>query len=410
MDSPSSSKSDDPDSQLKAIHREDLEQELARFSSLTSALQEARDKKRSLELRLQNLIQPLMDSPSSSKSDDPDSQLKAIHREDLEQELARFSSLTSALQEARDKKRSLELRLQNLIQGQADSLSRVNELEEMRERMENKKAMMGNMVMQSKVVEEHSKTKEEHLSNEIKALLVSGTALTVARKRLQDSTRLVDGERGIARLKKFQKMLRARQQLMVSQVAHLYPVKTLIGPAQELELDSFPRGSRPGTPNGSPSSSRPRSQGLMTISGLQLSMLPFTQMSIFGDKKQAQKSATALGYVAHCITLVASYLKVPLRYPVRLGGSHSYIRDYAQSVEPFESSSNAIVSGNPRYSEFPLFVDGQDATRATYAVFLLNKDIEQLLNYVGLNSIGPRQLNEFLELTRANVLQRSLRS
>lgn len=345
-----------------------------------------------------------MESPSSSsKSDDPDSQIKVIHWEDFEQELARLWSLSSALQEARDKKHSLELRLQTLIQGQADSLSRVNDLEEMCEKLEDRKAMMGNMLMQSKVVEEHSKTKEEHLGNELKCLLVSGKSLTAARNRLQDSTRLVAGERGIARLKNLQKMLRARQQLMVSQVAFLYPVKTIIGPAQELELDSFPSGSRPGTPTGvSPNGSRPRSQGILTISGLQLSMLPFTQMSIFGDKKQAQRSATALGYVAHAITLVASYLQVPLRYPVRLGGSHSYIRDYAHLVETSESSSYAVTSANPRYSEFPLFVDGQDATRAAYAIFLLNKDIEQLLNYVGLNSIGPRQvLGNLKELMKA---------
>lgn len=44
---------------------------------------------------------------------------------------------------------------------------------------------MGNMLMQAKVVEEHAQTKEDHLATEIKSLLVSGTSLSVARKRLQ---------------------------------------------------------------------------------------------------------------------------------------------------------------------------------------------------------------------------------
>jgi len=42
--------------------------------------------------------------------------------------------------------------------------------------------------------------------------------------------------------------------------------------------------------------------------------------------------------------------------------------------------------------EFPLFFDGQETTRSAYAVFLLNKDIEQLLNYIGAESLGPRHV------------------
>ena len=45
-----------------------------------------------------------------------------------------------------------------------------------------------------------------------------------------------------------------------------------------------------------------------------------------------------------------------------------------------------------RRAEFPLFVDGaSESTRFTYAVFLLNKDLEQLLNTHGLLAVGPRQ-------------------
>lgn len=63
---------------------------------------------------------------------------------------------------------------------------------------------------------------------------------------LQESGRLLAGEKGLARLSALQKILRVRQQHMISQVAYLYPVKTLIGATQELELDSFPSGSRSG--------------------------------------------------------------------------------------------------------------------------------------------------------------------
>lgn len=63
---------------------------------------------------------------------------------------------------------------------------------------------------------------------------------------LQDSGILLAGEKGVSRLIGLQKMLRVRQQHMISQVAYLYPIKILIGASQELELDSFPSGSRSG--------------------------------------------------------------------------------------------------------------------------------------------------------------------
>lgn len=46
-----------------------------------------------------------------------------------------------------------------------------------------------------------------------------------------------------------------------------------------------------------------RNPGLLAISGVQLSMLPFTQMSFFTDKKLVQRSTTALGYIAHVCLL-----------------------------------------------------------------------------------------------------------
>ncbi|KAL0287542.1 UNVERIFIED_CONTAM: hypothetical protein Scaly_2760900 [Sesamum calycinum] len=103
------------------------------------------------------------------------------------------------------------------------------------------------------------------------------------------------------------------------------------------------------------------------------------------------------------VSLIASYLQVPLRYPLRLGGSRSYIRDYSPSIEHSASSTtlDSTTSASTKPVEFPLCVEGQDSTRAAYAVFLLNKDLEQLLNFIGVKSLGPRQvLANLKELTR----------
>ncbi|KAJ8530751.1 hypothetical protein K7X08_023632 [Anisodus acutangulus] len=317
-----------------------------------------------------------------------DKNVKIIQWEDYEQELARLCSLTSALNEAKQKKQLVQQKLQSLIQVEAESLSRLNELDEMKEKLDSRKLVMGNMLMHSKVVKEKIKKQEEQLSNDIRSLLVAGTSLSAASKRLQDASRSLAGERCYGHLRTLQRVLRTRQQYMVSQVQLLYPVRVAIGQSPEQEFELFNNSIDSGNTAGS----KPSDQGSLTIAGLHLTV--FTKMSFFTDKKEVQRSATALGYVAHVIALMASYLQVPLRYPLRLGGSRSYIRDYAPSIEPSSSdlTSSSSVSSNSRPVEFPLFLEGQDSTRAAYAVFLLNKDIEQLLNYIGGRSLGPRHV------------------
>ncbi|KAF8016175.1 hypothetical protein BT93_H1632 [Corymbia citriodora subsp. variegata] len=310
-----------------------------------------------------------------------------IEWEDFEPELARLVSLSCAVKEAKEKKQVLHRKLESLIQVENESLRKLNELEEMQEKLEGRKLVMQNLSLRTKVVVEDAKRKEEDLAAEVGSLLVAGTALSVARKRLQEANRLL-GQRGYGKLKNLQKMLRMRQQYMVSQVSVLYPVKISAGHAQEQELESFPSTSK----SGSSAGSKPVNLESLTILGLQLTMLPFTKMSFFMDRKEVQRSATALAYVGHAVSLVASYLRVPLRYPLRLGGSHSYIIDHAPSAEttPPDSSSSTTLPSNMKPIEFPLFLEGQDTTRAAYAVFLLNKDLEQLLNFIGVKSLGPR--------------------
>ncbi|PSR98370.1 UV radiation resistance-associated protein [Actinidia chinensis var. chinensis] len=316
--------------------------------------------------------------------------VKVVQWEDFEHELARLVSLSSALNEAKEKKALLQQKLDSLIQVEAKSLSQSNQLDEMREKLESRKLVMGNESMHVKVVEENVNKEEERLSNEIRSLLVAGTGLSVSRKRLQEANMLLASERGYVHLRKVQKLLRVRQQYMISQVSMLYPVKVVIGHAHEQELESFTSSSKSGNFTGS----KPIDQGSLTISALHLTVLPFKKMSFFTDKKEVQRSATALGYVAHAVSLIASYLEVPLRYPLRLGGSRSYIHDYAPSSESTssESASTSLLSSNMKATEFPLFLDGQETTRAAYAVFLLNKDTEQLLNFIGVKSLGPRHV------------------
>lgn len=55
----------------------------------------------------------------------------------------------------------------------------------MREKVEGRKLVMQNLSLRTNVVVEDAKRKEEDLASEVRSLLVAGTALSVARKRLQ---------------------------------------------------------------------------------------------------------------------------------------------------------------------------------------------------------------------------------
>ncbi|KAG0273495.1 hypothetical protein BGZ95_010694 [Linnemannia exigua] len=85
----------------------------------------------------------------------------------------------------------------------------------------------------------------------------------------------------------------------------------------------------------------------------------------------------ALGFACQLVVMLAHYLNVPLRYPLTPMGSRAFV------VDPV-----SLLIG-PK--DFPLFGKGQDRNRFEYGVFLLNKDIEQLMNSQGLQFMDLRQ-------------------
>ncbi|KAF2122584.1 UV radiation resistance protein and autophagy-related subunit 14-domain-containing protein [Lophiotrema nucula] len=112
---------------------------------------------------------------------------------------------------------------------------------------------------------------------------------------------------------------------------------------------------------------------LFTIRGL---MLPNTE---FDDAKPEVTSA-ALGYVAHIVSMLSPYLSVILPYPITVNGSTSTIDD--------PLALNATKG--PALRTYPLFMKGVVAYRFEYGVFLINKNIEILLNSLGLKPVDIR--------------------
>ena len=86
--------------------------------------------------------------------------------------------------------------------------------------------------------------------------------------------------------------------------------------------------------------------------------------STFPSSYSDDLASSALGYAAQVTQLLAAYLAVPVAYPITCRGSRSYLRDEISMMK----GSRA----------FPLFAKGVDRYRFDYAVFLLNKNIEQV--------------------------------
>ncbi|KAL6905704.1 hypothetical protein ACP4OV_003305 [Aristida adscensionis] len=322
---------------------------------------------------------------------------KVFHWEDLQQELARLWSLSAALQAAGDRKALLAARLDSALEARRAFLQQDNELAEMRQRLQEQSDRMGGLKVDTKKMSEEVEDRREQLCVKIRTLSVAGKTLAASHSKLEEAGKLLSGENGRGRLRNLDRKLRMRQQHMITQVAQIYPVRPLDEQSPDQKPSSvsninktknFSGNAESMLPNGS--QNRP-----LAILGLQLSKLSVKKTGYFSDKTELQKSATVLGYAAHAVSLIASYLNVPLRYPLRFGGSRSYVLDHAPSVEPSSvTSAGSFVppSTSMRTMEFPLFYDGQETTRSAYAIFLLNKDIEQLLNYIGAESRGPRHV------------------
>jgi len=98
------------------------------------------------------------------------------------------------------------------------------------------------------------------------------------------------------------------------------------------------------------------SRGEWTICGFHLPNTDFATV----DEEQI---ATALGYVCHLMVMLAKYLDVPLRYPMYPRCSRSAIEDRLTNI-----------------GIYPLYSKGSERLRFEYAVFLLNKNLEQIFH------------------------------
>lgn len=210
------------------------------------------------------------------------------------------------------------------------------------------------------------------IARRVRGLRQAGEKLDQAITQLEEAERQLDGPDGMGRLYQTQRALVARRWRLVGDLAKIFPITSVDGGG-----------------NGSQSKQK------LQIGDLALDLGPAPTELKSMRTEDLENDAAAYGYVAQICRQLAAILDVRLRYPVAPSLSRSYICDFQQvPVKPGRASerSDRRATRLARI-EFPLFMDNLgegDRTRYTYGVFLLNKNLAQLLNAHGENSVGPR--------------------
>lgn len=332
--------------------------------------------------------------------------VKVLDWEEYQDALARLCGLATVLTKYRVRRESLCEEVEGALQARTKVLEQVDAVEGMRDRLSNKRQELEKAVASLHETSRSLVKATEKLWPPAQVFFTSAESLVAARGRLEDAEKLLSGEGGYGRLLHLKNLLDGRRRTMISQVGALYPLAACTAPSSVDSGKSTSAARAPGPRQektgealnptvDAPSSARPENAAI-AIAGLQLLAPLKKKPGLFDEKYDYEVSATALGYVAHVVSLVAAYLDVPLRYPLRLRASRSYIQDPAPPFDFTAADLGPVVSPSAPQSgqkspvEFPLFSEGQELTRSAYAVFLLNKDLEQLLNGLGVEAVGPR--------------------
>eukprot|EP00890_Picochlorum_soloecismus_P003737 jgi/Picsp_1/4364/NSC_01870-R1_uv radiation resistance-associated gene protein len=135
--------------------------------------------------------------------------------------------------------------------------------------------------------------------------------------------------------------------------------------------------------------SEPSVEMIWTLGGMSLNSAvwkhAFDPEGYQWDPAADKAASIVLGYAAHIIQKLGEYFGVPLRYPILFRGSHSAILDN------YPKAGTSQAAGSP--VEYPLYcISNKERPKFAIAIFLLNKDVIQMLQYHSISSFGPNKL------------------
>uniref|UniRef100_A0A0E0HG69 Uncharacterized protein n=1 Tax=Oryza nivara TaxID=4536 RepID=A0A0E0HG69_ORYNI len=268
-------------------------------------------------------------------------------------ELARVGSLGGRLVAADEARACLARRLHAALQVREESRRQGAALDEMRARVELRRARVGELLVARRDAARGVDRRREQLQAQIDRVLRLSGAVAAASRRLQDAKEALSGEK--ARLGDLQRLLRMRQQSMIGQVAALYPVKVFHDLPHGRNLNSNTNGAHRSLSE--ENGTLPEENGTHLLNVIKLPQI-------------------------HALTFLGWQI--------------------AETASIASAERTCINMTDPKLTVYPLFVECQedDPTKASYAIYLLHKDTEQLLNYIGAESSGRRVFDNLQELIR----------
>jgi len=235
-------------------------------------------------------------------------------------------------------------------------------------------------------MQEESKIKSQ-------ALIHTLQALVQASSKVYHSKQALEGVQGQGRIDGISTQLDARRRVLLRDLGRVYDIRPSTPtnaptPPHQTEIDARMDMTWSGAPDGEqPMASR--HTHIHTIRGQRLDPASwkhaFDAEGYQWDVAIDKASSIALGYAAHMVAKMSEYLDVPLRYPIVFKGSHSTIIDTYRPAGQYPDADTI--------SEFPLFcLSNKDRPRFAIAVFLLNKDVIQLLQAYNIPPHGPNNV------------------
>ncbi|PGH27655.1 hypothetical protein AJ80_00669 [Polytolypa hystricis UAMH7299] len=251
--------------------------------------------------------------------------------------LMRLANLDDCIQDALATREKLESQINEILEKNRTNLETINRTSQAQERLSSVKRAV---LTTRKQLRQSVKRKSDIIAS-LKARRDGMAAGRLAQERTQDC--LSDAQ---STMSSSERLLHTNTEGIMGQIRRICEDMQKIYPIEPI----------------------PRKPLAFTIANLPLPNSSFEDIN-------KESVAAALGYTAQLVYLLSFYLSVPLPYPVKPYLSNSYIQDpisvgLAQRTHP-------LYMVNTQY-------------RFEYGVFLLNKDIEYLMNRMGLRVLDIR--------------------
>lgn len=272
--------------------------------------------------------------------------------------------------------------------------NRIRELQSTREKLEDAKEKH---LKKLHDMQEESKIKSQ-------ALIHTLQALVQASSKVCHSKQALEGVQGQGRIDGISTQLDARRRVILKDLGRVYDIRASTPTnashmrrqttSSQTEIEARMDITWSGATDGEPVVGPSHTSAIYTVRGQRLDPASwkhaFDAEGYQWDAAVDRESSIALGYVAHMVAKMSEYLDVPLRYPIIFKGSHSTIIDTYSPAGQYPDADTV--------SEFPLFcLSNKDRPRFAIAVFLLNKDVIQLLQAYNIPPHGPSHLLQNLD-------------